>query len=306
MSIVLPPPGQLIDIGGYRLHIQVQGQGSPVAVMDAGLTSNSLFWDNALAAVARVTQAVTFDRAGYAWSEAAPNGTPRTSQQLVAEQRLLLSRAGLQPPYILLGHSFGAINTLVYAKNYPQEVAGMVLVDPSHPEMVERVPGIPSSQAAQRISQAIATLGRLGMLRWLGPLMLRQMLPQGKQQLEPATWAALLRFASSRRDYANAAREAGFGSQSFAQARSAPGSLGDLPIEVLTAEWWLSGRQSVMKAAFVSLHAELASLSSRGRQRVISDSGHADLPASRPDEIANAVSWVIDQVGQLSRDGVAK
>lgn len=306
MSDVPPPPGQLIDICGYRLHLQLQGQGSPAAVMDSGLTSNSLFWGNALAAVARVTQAVTFDRAGYAWSEAAPNGTPRTSQQLVAEQRLLLDKAGLHPPYILLGHSFGAINALVYAKSYLQEVAGLVLVDPSHPEMVERVPRVPSSQAAQRISQAIAALGRLGLLRWLGPLMLRQMLPHGEQQLEPATWAALLRFASSRRDYANAAREAGFGSESFAQARSAPGSLGDLPIDVLTAEWWLRGRQNAMKADFVSLHAELAALSSRGRQRVISGSEHADLPASRPDEIANAVSWVIDQAGHLNRDGAAK
>ncbi len=295
MSDIPPPPGQLIDIGGYRLHLQAQGHGSPAAVMDAGLTANSLFWDKALPAVAQITRAVTFDRAGYAWSEAAPNGTPRTSQQLVAEQRLLLERAGIQPPYILLGHSFGAINALVYAKSYPQEVAGLVLVDPSHPEMVERVPRIPSSQATQRISQAIATLGRLGLLRWLGPLMLRQMLPQGEQQLEPATWAALLKFASSPREYANAAREAGFGSQSFAQARSTPGSLGDLPIDVLTAEWWLRGKQNAMKAAFVSLHAELAALSSRGRHRVIPGSEHADLPTARPDEIAHAVSWVVDQ-----------
>jgi len=294
MKVAPPLPGKLIDIGGYRLHARVLGSGSPAAVMDSGLGGNSLLWGNALPAVALITTAVAFDRAGYAWSEAAPNGTPRTSQQLVAEQRQLLSNAGIHPPYILLGHSFGAINALVFAKTHPEEVAGLVLVDPSHPEMFERVPGVPSGATVQRAMQMVSALGRVGLLRLLGPLMLRQLLPHGKQQFDADSWTALLLFASSARDYANAAREAGAGLESFAQARGAPGSLGNLPIDVLTAEWWVTGKQTAMKAASVPMREELAALSSRGRHRIVSDCAHGDLPAARPDAVAESVRYILE------------
>ncbi len=295
MSQVTTPPGQMIDIGGYHLHLQVQGSGNPAAVMDSGLAGNSLAWGNALPAVAEVTQAAAFDRAGYAWSEPAPPGTPRHSGQLVSELRRLLIFAGINPPYILLGHSAGAIHALVFAKTYPQEIAGLVLVDPSHPEMMERIPGVPSAQTVKRSMSAIAFLGRLGLLRLLGPLILRQLFPNGERQFPPAIWQALRGFASRSQDYANAAREASDGAQSFAMARATPGSLGDLPIDVLIAEWWVSGRQTAMKKAAAPLHAELAALSSRGRQRIVSGCSHGDLPAARPDEIANAVRWVLAQ-----------
>lgn len=295
MSQVTTQPGQLIDIGGYRLHLQVQGSGSPAAVMDSGLAGNSLAWGNALPAVAEVTQAAAFDRAGYAWSEPAPPGIPRHSGQLVSELRRLLVIAGINPPYILLGHSAGAIHALVFTKTYPQEVAGLVLVDPSHPEMVERIPGVPSAKTVQRSMSAIAFLGRVGFLGVLGPLMLNQLFPNGKRQFPPTIWQALRGFASRPQDYANAAREASDGKQSFTMARSAPGSFGDLPIDVLIAEWWVSGRQTAMKKAAAPLHAELAALSSRGRMRIVSGCSHGDLPAARPDEIANAVRWVIEQ-----------
>jgi pimeloyl-ACP methyl ester carboxylesterase len=285
----------LVDVGGYRLHVQILGSGSPAAVMDSGLGGNSLAWGNALPAVAEITQAVAFDRAGYAWSEPAPSGTPRHSGQLVAELRLLLRGAGVLPPYILVGHSVGAIHALVFAKTHPQEVAGLVLVDPSHPEMMERIPGVPSAKTMERSMGSLALLGRLGLLRLLSPLLLRQLFPNGKRQFSPATWQALQEFASRERDYTTATREAGDGAQSFAMARSAPGSLGDLPIDVLIAEWWVRGSQTAMKKAAAPLHAELAALSSRGRTRIVAGCSHGDLPAARPDEVANAVRRVIEQ-----------
>jgi pimeloyl-ACP methyl ester carboxylesterase len=290
------PPGQLFDIGDdaggpWRLHLQ--GQGRPATVLDSGLWGNSLLWTNALAAIAPLTEAAAFDRPGNAWSEPAPAGRPRTSRQMVDELRRLLSAAGLEPPYILIGHSFGAINMLVYAISYPAEVAGMVLVDPSHPEMVERVRGVPPAKTMAVSYSLFSGLGRLGLLRWLGPLFLGQILPAGQDSLPPEAWQALQYFSRQRQSFAAAAREAGSGAESFAQARGAPGCLGDLPLDVLTAEWWVSGKPTPMKQGMVAVVKELAGYSSCGRHSIVSGCDHTNLPVVRADAVAEAVCRVL-------------
>ena len=288
------PPGQLFDVGGYRLHLQCLGQGNPAAVMDSGLSGNSILWVNTLPAIAALTKACAFDRAGYAWSDPAPAGVPRTSQQIVAELRQLLQAAHISPPYILIGHSFGAINMLVYAYSHPDEVAGLVLVDPSHPDMFERVPNVPSPQAMQRSYKAIAGLGRLGLLRWLGPALMRRLLPEGQHTLPPEAWSALLAFAARAQDYDTAQREAGHGVENFAQARGGPGSLGDVPLEVLSAEWWITGKITPMKQVLPILRGEQAALSSRGNHRFVSGCDHTTLPVVRPDAVAEAVGRILE------------
>src|SRR5512143_3556592 len=110
MSPLPSPPGRLFDVGGYKLHLWCQGSGSPTVILDSGLSGNSLLWACALPLISRQTQAVAFDRAGYAWSDSAPDGVPRTSLQIVNELRIALAGAGVPPPYILVGHSLGAIN----------------------------------------------------------------------------------------------------------------------------------------------------------------------------------------------------
>jgi pimeloyl-ACP methyl ester carboxylesterase len=294
MSALPTPPGHLIDVGGYKLHLWCQGSGSPAVILDSGLAGNSLLWACTLPLISQQTQACAFDRPGYAWSDPAPDGVPRTSQQIVQELRLALEGAGVPPPYILVGHSFGAINMLVFAYNLPQEVAGLILVDPSHPEMMERVPGLPSAEAMGRSYRVLASLDRIGLLHWLGPLLLKRLLPQGRQTLPPETWDALVAFVSRSDDYRTASREVSFGRQSFAQARGEPGSLGNLPLEVLSSERWVSGKITPMKRMAAQLHAELASLSSRGRHLTVSDCDHADLPVVRPDAVADSVAHILD------------
>ena len=288
-----PPPGQLYDVGGYRLHIHCQGSGSPAAIMDSGLAGNSLLWTNALPAIARYTRACTFDRAGYAWSDPAPAELPRTSRQMIAELRTALDKASIHPPYILIGHSFGAINMLVYAYTYPQEVAGLVLVDPSHPEMFERVPKVPSGETVARGFRLISSLGNLGLLRWLGPILARRLLPDGEQTLPPEAWSALVAFASQRKEYQTAAREASLGNENFASALGGPGSLGDLPLEILTADWWTIGKQTPMKKAVLPMREEQAALSLRGQHRIVSGCDHTSLPVVRPDAVADSVQRIL-------------
>jgi pimeloyl-ACP methyl ester carboxylesterase len=284
----------MYDIGGYRLHLQSRGSGSPAAVMDSGLGGNSILWTNALSAVAEHTQACAFDRAGYAWSQPAPPDARRTSQQIVAELRLLLASAGLQPPYILIGHSFGGINMLVYAYQYPQEVAGLVLVDSSHPEMFERMPGVPPPKTVERMLRFTSGLAQIGLLRLLSPTLARQLLPEGQQALPPEAWQAMMYFARGAKEYQTAAREASAGDENFAQARGATGSLGDLQLEVLTADWWTIGKPTAMKKAALELREEMARLSSRGCHRIVSGCDHTNLPVVRPDAVADSVGHILE------------
>jgi pimeloyl-ACP methyl ester carboxylesterase len=294
MTVLPPPPGELYDIGGYRLHIHRVGAGQPAAVMDSGLAGNSLLWTNALDDVGRLTEACAFDRAGYAWSNPAPPGVPRTSLQMVGELRQLLRLADISAPYILVGHSFGAINMLVYAYHYPQEVAGLVLVDPSHPEMFERVQQIPRPAVVRKIFRLLSGLGRLGLLRLMGARLAKMLLPTGPQALPFEAWQALVAITLRRDDYDNAAREARYGDENFAAARGGPGSLGDLPLEILSASWWIEGKPTPMKQGALPLRLEMADLSTRGVHTFVDGCDHADLPVVRADAVAAAVGRVLD------------
>ena len=129
-----PPPGRLVDVGGYRLHIHClereSEKGGPTVVMDAGIGECSLGWSLVQPEIAKFAHVCTYDRAGLGWSDSAP--TARTSQQIVSDLHALLGNAGIEPPYVMVGHSFGGLNLRLYASRFPEEVAGMVLVDSAH------------------------------------------------------------------------------------------------------------------------------------------------------------------------------
>lgn len=124
------PPGKLVDVGGRRLHINCTGKGTPTVVMEAGAGDFSFDWSLVQPLIARFTRVCTYDRAGYAWSDAGP--MPRSMQQIVMELHTGLRKLGVKFPYLLVGHSLGGLIVRVYASQYPTEVAGMVLIDSSH------------------------------------------------------------------------------------------------------------------------------------------------------------------------------
>src|SRR6266581_4556210 len=93
-----PPPGQLVDVNGHRLHLHCQGQGSPTVVLEAGLSHGAIEWGLVQPEVAKFTRVCAYDRAGHGWSE--PGPLPRTSRRIAEELHTLLTRAGIEPPYV--------------------------------------------------------------------------------------------------------------------------------------------------------------------------------------------------------------
>jgi pimeloyl-ACP methyl ester carboxylesterase len=122
-----PPTGRLIDAGGHLLHIHVMGKGNPAVIFENGSADFSFIWDLVQPEIARSTLTVSYDRAGYAWSEEGP--VPRTGRQIAFELHTALRNAGIEGPYILVGQSYGGFLVRSFARFYKDEVVGMVLVD---------------------------------------------------------------------------------------------------------------------------------------------------------------------------------
>ncbi|MEA5595608.1 alpha/beta hydrolase [Rivularia sp. UHCC 0363] len=131
-----PAPGQLIDVGQYRLHLYVKGEASPTIVIDHSLGGVEGYL--LIEELSKLAQVCICDRAGYGWSDSSPH--PRTSEQIVKELDALLTQAGIQPPYILIGNSFGSYNVRLYAHKFPQKVAGLVLTDGLHETGMLKMP----------------------------------------------------------------------------------------------------------------------------------------------------------------------
>ncbi len=138
-----PAPGDFVDIGNCKIHYQSIGDGNPTVIFDSGIGLCSLEWSLVQPEVSKFTRTVSLDRSGYGWSEKSP--FPKNSEQTVKELHLVLEKANIPPPYILVGHSLGGINMQLFAHSYPDEVIGMVLVDSSHENQTDRLPKDPDS-----------------------------------------------------------------------------------------------------------------------------------------------------------------
>jgi pimeloyl-ACP methyl ester carboxylesterase len=124
---VPPAPGELVDIGGRKLHLWCSGKGSPTVIVESGASGFSIDWALVQPEVAKFTRICTYDRAGFAWSDQGP--AINTVAQTMDDLHLLLRIAKVAPPYVLVGHSIGGLYVRAYQRRYPEEVAGLVLVD---------------------------------------------------------------------------------------------------------------------------------------------------------------------------------
>jgi len=167
-----PPVGRLVNIGGSRLQLVEAGAGSPTVILEAGIASSSLSWTLVQPEVGKFAHVCSYDRSGLGWSDASRK--PRTLEQCIAELRGLLSAASVPPPYVLVGHSYGALLVRAYAIQHPGEVAGLVLVDPVS---VDSWSAAPETQLRMlrrgvALSRRGALLARLGVVRFALSLLL--------------------------------------------------------------------------------------------------------------------------------------
>ena len=166
-----PPPGRLVDVGGHRLHLLESGSGDLTIVLEAGLMSTILSWSNLQRELAQSYRVVSYDRAGLGWSDLGP--MPRTADRIVDELHTLLQQAGIAPPYLLVGHSFGGLTMPLFAARFPGETAGMVLVDPVVP--AEWNPPSEHDRKLTRIGAQVcrraALLSRTGLIRFVAFLL---------------------------------------------------------------------------------------------------------------------------------------
>ena len=256
-----PPPSQLVEVGEHRLHIRCVGQGTPTVILEAANGGMSAHWVRVQQEVAKATRACAYDRAGLGWSEPGPQ--PRDARQITGEVHTLLSGdANIEGPYVLVGHSYGGMYARMYAARYPEEVAGVVLVDSSHPEQFTRSPqGREMYERAKRLTAIAALLSRFGLIRLFDIFPAPPGLPaQQRAQVEA--------YLSSTRHLVATTQEFSATPQTSAQVRTAQ-SPGDKPLAVVSA-----GEQS---AGWLELQEELAALSSNSSQRIVDGATHQSL-----------------------------
>jgi len=160
-----PPPGKLIDIGPCRLHLHRQGEGRPVVVLEAGIAGSSLGWSIVQEKLAAFTTVCSYDRAGLGWSDDC--ALPRSATQLAGELHALLDRAGMAEPYILVGHSFGGLLIRAYGHVHPEQVAGLLFLDPVSMAAWAACPAVDRKRLEMgvRLTRRGAVLARFGIVR---------------------------------------------------------------------------------------------------------------------------------------------
>ena len=279
-----PAPGKLVDVGGYRLHIKCVGTGSPTVVLDAGLGGLSLAWDLVQKEMGQTTQVCAYDRAGMGWSDTGPQ--PRTPGLLARELHALLTNAGIPGPYVLVGHSLGGKNMRMFALQYPEEVAGMVLVD-ARSEHVDAPTSPTDAQEPHKPSgDQVSLYGvarRLGLVRLIGGG------PWGPPAMSDRTRMAIALLTTGQRAINAEAAETREMTADNAELQAAP-SLGDRPLIVLAAEESVN----VIPRWTEAQHRQ-AALSMNGRLIVVEGSGHY-IQFDQPAVVIDAVQQVVTQV----------
>jgi pimeloyl-ACP methyl ester carboxylesterase len=298
-----PPPGQLIDVGGYRLHAVCSGHGTPAVVLESAMAASSLSWVRVQSEVAHFTSVCAYDRAGLAWSDASTG--PPTLARVVDDLSAVLAALKYKAPCVLVGHSFGVFVCLAYAARYPHHVSGLVLVDPPSEWARMDRRQVRILQGAVQLSRLGGLLARLGVVRVclslltggapaapryfvkvFGPTAARTLerlvgevrkLPQEVHPVIEALWCQPKCF----RGMADQLRIL----EGDIAAAAQLGSPGDVPLIVIS-----SGDQPPEVSAS---HRALAHTSSRGRHIVASTSSHW-VQFDEPELVVKAIREVVD------------
>ena len=280
------PLGELVVVGGRQVHLVCQGQGSPAVILESGIPGTSLGWASVIKDIASFARVCAYDRAGYGWSEA--GAEPRTVSNITGELRELLRTAQVGPPYVLAGHSFGGLIVQVYAGQFPDEVAGMVLVDSSHPDLARRTGNL---DRMGRVAFRLKLLAPLGIARLIIDV------PSGNPESRPSSVRAMEKevLATTRSFRAMASELEGL-QESLDQAAKNRPRLGRKPLVVLTEgerkmEFWHA------------MQEQFTELSDSSEWQVVNGAGHF-IHQDKPNIVVDAVRRVVESARGQARNDV--
>jgi pimeloyl-ACP methyl ester carboxylesterase len=279
-----PPPGEMVDVRGYSLHIDCVGQDNPTVVLDAGSGEMSADWVWVQREVSHTTRVCAYDRAGMGWSEMGPE--PRDARRISGELHALLQGASIEGPYVLVGHSFGGLYMQTYAARYPDEVAGVSLVESSHPDQFSYRPVTRDSyEPQQQIFAVSSLLARIGVFRLLFKLV------PAPAELPQQQRAQIDALSPSTRQVSTTSLELRATPQTVTQTRSLR-SLGDKPLAVVSA--------GTQEPEWLELQDDLATLSSNSTHTVVKRATHTSLLYDRSQ--AQVTSAAIVKVVKAARN----
>jgi pimeloyl-ACP methyl ester carboxylesterase len=270
MEEKVTPPGQLFDIGGRRLHALITGElqsNKLPVVLEAGLTAMSSCWAWVQEELSATTKVLSYDRAGLGWSD--PSGAPKDAKHIAEDLHALLNATNFPRPFVFVGHSMGGIFGRAYAKMFPQDLAGMVLVDASHPEQIERSPDIKwSLRRFFWFLKATPYMASCGLMKVVGDFGM-----SAQAAGLPSVHKLVAReFFSSAQHMRATVREAEEWFTSTAQIKDT--HLGDLPLITLTAA-------HKCMHGWLDLQRELAQISNRGEHLIFDNATHITILTHR-------------------------
>ena len=290
--------GKVVQINGKNWHYQIMGEGHPTVIVDSGTGGTYLDWQLVQPEVAKFTRILTYDRAGYGWSDL--SSEPRTAEQVVGELRQLLREVEIEPPYILVGMSLGGLFSRLFAYHYPEEVAGMVLVDVAHERMYEDTP-VEWVELNKRLEglliHVVPIIGRIGLLRLLVAFDSLPMAAGLFQKFPPSVRPlakALYSQTQFGKTFAQESAAVSISMNQVEQARQIK-TFPDIPLIVLSAgkpEFDIT--QEVLEK-LQELHADLANQSPQGVHIIAHESGHA-IQLDKPELVIDAIRQVTENV----------
>lgn len=284
-----PPPGRLVNIGDCKLHINCMGAGKPTVVMESGSGNFSLDWSLVQPQIAKLTRVCTYDRAGHGWSGAGVK--PRTVMQSVEELHTLLRASDNKGPYVLVGHSLGGLYVEVFARRYPAETAGIVLVDPACPDIYAHLPPETRRRDESHCRKMwLATLfgiPRLGLLS----------MPAPSEKLPPDIQRIISAFLLCPLFWRTAIEQNRHLTQDIPELAGKVGPFPDIPLVILTPadRDWLNAISPETPTVWLEMQKKLLDLSSHSNLMIVEDSGygiHLDQPALVVDVICQMIQEV--------------
>jgi pimeloyl-ACP methyl ester carboxylesterase len=284
----IPPPGQLVDIGGRRLHILCQGNApGPTVVIEQGAGSPSILWWPIQTRVAAFARVCTYDRAGMLWSDPAPNAA--TLPDRVSDLHALLHAANVPGPYVLVGHSFGGPLIRLYTQAYPAEVAGLVLVDAAPEVAIFRPSFTDYTFKLGLFVRAAGLAARFGLLHAAAALI------TPPPTMPPAATRALKAFVATPRFFRTMAADLA-ALTGLPPARRVEGGFGDTlghrPVIVLTHSEPFPGPAAVLEPGWAEAQARIAAQSTHGELIVATGCNHM-IPFEAPELVIDAIRRVV-------------